>query len=138
MLNNWIRTLKYYTRKRLTIECTNPVTIEHKVKYDLVFISGKPRFTVKDGIIYGSDKHGNINKKECYDRVEDWKQWDWSGYYPFKRSLYDWKKEKRKSSTSKRPYTKPRKRTIEILATIDPKSSWPYPKSDGSSNRSII
>jgi hypothetical protein len=137
MKNNWIRALKYYTMKRLTMKCTNPVTTEKRTKDELILISGKPRFILKDGTIYGSDKHGNINKKECYDRVENWKQWDWSGYYPFKRSLYDWKKAKRQSGISRRTYIKPGKREVEIMATISKETTWPYTNTDGKSDRSI-
>jgi DNA-binding XRE family transcriptional regulator len=97
------RTLKANPEiKNKALESESRIKVTEIDKHIFISIgkSEHPRFAIdkKSNIIYGI-KGININKKECYGPVSEWRQWNWESYYPHKNSLYDWKKMKTKRPT---------------------------------------
>jgi hypothetical protein len=93
----------------------------------IISVGGINRFSVakKTGQINGmSDSRINNNK---YGLISEWKQWDWEGYYPFKRCLYDWQKQ-----NEAKPKKRHRKRTVVKAVSGE---TWPYTSETSSTLR---
>ena len=109
----------------------------------VVLMDGKSRYVIarKDGIIYGC-KNLDINKKECYGPLSGWRDWDWSGYYPFRKDLYAWQEAKRKGVSIPRKKVKRKRKTGLAAAagkrepdTATKAGDWPYTTGDRSEIR---
>lgn len=108
-------------------------------KYIFINIANVNRFTIeiKSEKIYES-KNYVVNKKKFICLVSEWRDWDWTGYYPFKRSLYDWQKEKEKATTNP---GRARKKKTTKRNTFEENSleGWPFTSgiSDPTRDRSL-
>ena len=136
-IEDWIQELSLAIRERYlesnpTINkkeliSRSKVTVEDCDKYVKVSIGGVERFAVskKNEFIYGI-RNGNINKREDYGPIEVWSYLDWKPYYPYRKSLYEWK-NKEKETVSKEKAKKARRSIARFkMAQGLEDQTWPY------------
>jgi hypothetical protein len=122
----WIKELERSASKQ--VAGRGPYVTKKTIgKYEVIFINETERYSVssKDENIYESSK-GVIKKHKCYGKVSDWQQWDWTGYYPFRKDLYAWQDKKKEPEKKKR---KRRARRAVANVTMDQEHEgkvWPY------------
>lgn len=99
--DEWLRELKRATHERLRLShiklfeyqlnLVSEIKVIEERKWKFVVVGQKERFAIAmDGTIYGF-KNADVNKKEHYGNVDTFEEFDWSTYYPVRKSLYDWK-----------------------------------------------
>jgi hypothetical protein len=103
---------------------------ERVKKYLFIDMGSTNRFAIEinNGQIYES-KNYIVNRKKALCLVEDWRDWDWSTYYPFKRSLYDWEQRKITEKPTKRKRAR-KNRSWPLVETIS-NLNWPYTRGNG-------
>lgn len=99
-------------------------------KYIRIRLGITERFAVekRTGIVYGIARQ-KIKRKECFGSILDWRAWEWT-FYPYLKSLYNWKKDEKKNTQVRVGRKKRRKRTLrkkDIGITQEYQSkAWPY------------
>jgi hypothetical protein len=144
-LNDWLKELQHATERRVTaarptISKANlrrdaTVKVVEERRYKFIIVGPKGRFAVAmNGTIYGF-KNNDVNRKEQYGNVDEFREWDWQSFYPVRKSLYDWQTNgttaedtttTRKRKTGKRP----------VVDTVSP-DMWPYTEGTSVISRSV-
>jgi len=129
--DEWLRELERATDERslrsnpaashMVLWLSSHITVFDIRKYKFIHVGPKGRFAVAiDGTIYDM-KNNDVNKKVNYGNINTFEDYDWSTYYPTRKSLYDWQKNEAQKSTKKRRKTTSRPVVEDIKI-----SGWPY------------
>jgi hypothetical protein len=134
-LDEWLTELKQATEDRIRsvrpaisngeLGLLSVIRVIEERKYKFVIVGTKGRFAIAmDDTIYGF-KNNDINKKENYGNVETLEEFDWSTYFPTRKSLYDWQQDNG-TTTEDTPATSKRKTRKRPMVDHSEGRAWPF------------